>query len=748
MSLALYFIDRLLVKYILYKIAAITLVVLGSRSDEAWLRDRTFKNNVYPLRGLDPEARSLLAQNILERHLAPNRIKAVLEDPEFNRLMKLLAGYPLALEVVLANLKRQSPAEILEALAAADVSLDSGSDDKTKSILKCVEYSHSNLSPDAQKLLLCLAPFSGFINRNGIPHYIKELQKLAPFEGYSFDRFEEALDQAITWGLLSPIDSGFRQLLTIQPVFPYFLKTKLAELDDAIRTALEQGFKSHYRELASDYQNLMESREPQQRQMGLIFCRLEYENLYPALLICLDKQEGIDIFFCLFDYFWFSNDFQSALELSQLVNRALEAYPAELRTGEMGLEMAIALERLALCYLEAKNYPQARESYQQVLELYQDLSGIEERNRQQNLASTYHQLGIVNQKMREFPEAQQFYQQALAIFIEYGDRYSQASTYHQLGTVAEELRSLPEARQFYQQALAITIEYGDRYSQAKIYNQLGGVAQELREFPEARQLYEQALAVYIEYGDRYSQAKTYHNLGRVAEEMHEFAEARQFYQQTLAIYIEYGDRYSQAKTYNQLGNVAQAMWELPEARQFFQEALAIFREYGDLHSMASTYHNLGTVSQKLCSLPEARQFFQQALDIYDEQGDRYSQAKTYHQLGRVAQEMREFPEARQFYQEALAIKIEYGDRFSQAGTYYQLGQLAEEMQKLEEAKANYLQALDTFLSLNERYWLDICLQSLARLYRTTQDADFLAEVARVLGVTVEELRNKGFTDTG
>jgi hypothetical protein len=208
-----------------------TRVVLGSRSGEEWLQAQTFKTNVYQLQGLDPESRSVLAEKILERHVAANRIPTLREDAEFGRLMKLLAGYPLAMEVVLANLKQQSPEEILEKLQAADVNLDSKRDgDKTESILKCVEYSHSNLSPDAQELLLCLAPFSGFIDRLDIPNYAKQLQKLEPFKDYAFDKFEAAIQEAISWGLLSPLDDDIPQLLRIQPVFPYFLKTKLDTL--------------------------------------------------------------------------------------------------------------------------------------------------------------------------------------------------------------------------------------------------------------------------------------------------------------------------------------------------------------------------------------------------------------------------------------------------------------------------------------------------------------------------------------
>ena len=201
-----------------------SLVLLGSRSDEGLL-DQVIRGSIYGLRGLDPEARTDLAKGILARH-GRSRAEDLLKDGDFGRLLKVLAGYPLAMEVVLPNLSRQSPGEILTALQAADVDLDTGSEDRTRSILKCVEYYHSNLSQEAQRLLLCLAPFSGFIFRGGIPNYAEELRKLEPFQDYDFSLFDGAIQEAIHWGLLEPMDEE-EPLLTIQPVFPYFLKTKL-----------------------------------------------------------------------------------------------------------------------------------------------------------------------------------------------------------------------------------------------------------------------------------------------------------------------------------------------------------------------------------------------------------------------------------------------------------------------------------------------------------------------------------------
>ncbi|MFN6492900.1 CHAT domain-containing protein [Nostoc sp. DedQUE03] len=440
-----------------------TRVILGSRSDESWLQG-AFKQNIYKLQGLDVEARTELSNKILERNVGDeSKIVKIREDGDFQKLMKVLAGYPLAMEVVLANLKNLSSQEILAKLAAADINLDTGSEDKTQSILKCVEYSHSNLSPDAQKLLLCLAPFSGFIDRSDIPNYAKQLQKLEPFHDYDFDGFNRAIQEAINWGLLSLINEDIPRLLQIQPVFPFFLKAKLAELDAATREALREGFKNHYIGLALSYNRYMKSKEPQERQIGIFFCRLEYENLYNALQICLEKQETIDIFFCLDKYFELINDIPSGLKLSEFVCKAQVAYPPEIRTGKIGLEIVMALDRLAMGYLQTQNYPQAKESYLRTLELSQKLQGVEAAQIKSSLASTYHQLGIVAQDLREYHQARDYYQQALEINIEFGDRYSCASTYYHLGKVAEELGELEEAKANYLQDLVITTEFNDEH---------------------------------------------------------------------------------------------------------------------------------------------------------------------------------------------------------------------------------------------------------------------------------------------
>jgi tetratricopeptide (TPR) repeat protein len=768
-----------------------TRVVLSSRCGESWLQAPTFRTNIYQLQGLDLEARTVLAEKILERHVAANRISKITQDEDFQRLMQVLAGYPLAMEVVLANLKERSPTEILAGLQAADIKLDVPSEDRTKSILKCVEYAHSNLSVAAPNLLLCLAPFNGFIVRNFLANYIQELQDAGAFKDNELEELDEAIQVAIDWGLLSPTElspssspgtSGEKDspLLAIEPILSYFVKTQLAIIDEARRSAFQVGFKNHYLGLANYYCQLMESQDAGEQQIGQLFCQWEYDNLDNALEICLKDREDISIYFCFYKYFEAIADKQSQLKLSEKICQFLaQCSPATLE-DKLGYQAILAIYRLSNCYLETEQYRLAKESYERVLEILPTIKVLEEREKQGWIASTYHQLGMVAYEQREWEEAKEHYQQALAIKLEFSDRYHCASTYHELGMVACEQREWEEAKEHYQQALAISLEFGDRYhcastyyqlgianqalgeweqarrnyqqalklfiefgdlyNCASTYHQLGSIDEEEKSWEEAKRNYQQALEINIEYGDRYSCARTYHNLGIVAYEEKEFEQARHNYQQALEINIEYGDRYSCAKTYHCLGMVAQAERAWEEARGHYQQALAIKLEYGDRYHGASTYQQLGSIAEEEREWEEARRNYQQALEIYLEFGDRYACASTYHNLGIVAQEEKQWEEARHNYQQALEIYLEFGDRYQCASTYFQLGKLSEKLRKLDAAKTNYLQNLQITAEFNDRQGLATSLKNLARFYRVTQDESIWAAAASMFGVNAEELK--------
>ena len=684
-----------------------TLVLLGSRGNEEWLQPNPLnRHRIYDLPGLDGEASSQLADRILRDIGAPGYPDQPEHRGAFKRLLRLLGGYPLAIEVVLSNLDRSTPAEVLQRLEAADIDLDnhSATAGKTDSIIKCIDYSHSNLSEPARQLLLTLAPFKGVVNKRWLEQYSKKLLAQPVLAGLPCEQWEEVLREAEKMGLLKPheneglADFGY---LSLQPVFPFFLKSRLNDPAQAERKeAIETAFREHYEGIGEAFGQLTDSKEAGQQQAGYALIGVEYENFYTALQIALRQQKPIgSVFYRLSDYLDKTQQHSQGLELGRQVMQALERYPEELIQGQIGYEfVGVLCDSIGTKFYRMQQFQEAEEAYSKALELWDGMTMPSSEQKGKGRATILHQLGATAQEQRKYEEAEQYYKEALAIKIEYNARYEQASTLHQLGIVAQDQRKYAEAEGYYKEALAIQIEYNARYEQADTLHQLGRVAQDQRKYAEAEGYYKDALGIYVEFNARYEQAGALHQLGAVAQEQRKYDEAEGYYKDALAIKIEYNARYEQAGTLGQLGILAEDRQQWQEAQGYALEAAELFVEFNDQHNLAIA---LG-------------------------------------QLGRVAQEQRKYEEAEGYYKDALAIKIEYNARYEQAGTLGQLGILAEDRQQWQEAQGYALEAAELFVEFNDRYSLEIALGLLGRIWRATKDRGIIDKVAALLNSSAAE----------
>ncbi len=150
-------------------------------------------------------------------------------------------------------------------------------------------------------------------------------------------------------------------------------------------------------------------------------------------------------------------------------------YPLDKLAGSLGYEFFRVLDEIALQHFKLKKYIVAEASYQKALShLFNNQKSDVNTIKKQN-ASIYHQLGRVAQEQREYQQAEQYYQHALQLYIEFNDRYSQASTNHQMGIVAQGQRQWQNAREYFLKALMIFVEYKDTYSGGVVLRSLASL---------------------------------------------------------------------------------------------------------------------------------------------------------------------------------------------------------------------------------------------------------------------------------
>lgn len=582
-----------------------SLLLFGSRGTADWLAPAVIDPaSVYRLGGLDEAAATRLAARVLERSGVAEDQDSLFAGDEMKRLMALLAGYPLALEVVLPNLARQKPAEILAALSSGDVDLDSDSDKRTESVLACVNYSHSNLSADAQHLLECLAPFKGVVYEPLLETYTEHLRAEPALADLPFDLWPTVVQEAKNWGLLSPHATA-PYYLTLQPVFPYFVQIRLNAPNRATDAeAIHRAFRRLCLQVGCVISSLLNSKGSKPHQGGQLLLQLEFENLTAALDGALKAHEEINVYLaCLSAYFDLTNDHAAARRWGDRVLERLEAYPQDVLAGRVGIEMAGMVGNIASRKLRMHDWAGADRAYRRALTLLQANQGLASDENRYLSAVVSIKLGNVVQGRRDFAEAERNYKEALAIFLDSQDQHAAAITYHCLGSVARECRDFDEAERNCKEALAIFLDLKDQHHAADTYHELGVIAGERQDFGEAERNCKKALAIFLEFKKRLSVASTYHQLGNIAHSRRDFHEAERNYKKALKVFWEFKDRHRAAATYHQLGRVAQERRDFDEAERYYAEALSIWRAFEDTHHAGICLSNIVRLLQ---AAPERR----------------------------------------------------------------------------------------------------------------------------------------------
>lgn len=458
-----------------------TAVIIGSRASEDWLRPGTFDNNHYLLRGLDPESAANFANKILET--VGVGTKAVVNDGHFQTLLKLLAGYPLALKAILPNLRTKTAKQIFEELKEGLPDLDKGNvQERTESIIKCIEYAHSNLSEEAQQLLLCLVPFQSVVNVAPafIQLYFDELKKEPSFQNFSFENFDKVVHEAIQNGFMQEAEHGTSlRLMNLQPVFTFFLKNKLRVENPVLIESLHTAFISYYKRLSVGLFDLINSTEPDKQGWGLFLTAYEYENLYQTLTLLLERQQGVYDIFRVINRWLENKKLQWArIGLGKKVQRVMERYTVKNFSEEIRAELIKIKFILGNVQDDLQNFIQARKTYEEVLALLLKDSRFFE-DTEFKIAQVYQNLGIVSVEQKDYPAAKGYYQKALEIFVKFNDEHRQARVYHNLGNVSVEQKEYAAAQDYYQKALEIFMKFKeDVYSITGIANIIFDFAKE------------------------------------------------------------------------------------------------------------------------------------------------------------------------------------------------------------------------------------------------------------------------------
>ena len=265
----------------------------------------------------------------------------------------------------------------------------------------------------------------------------------------------------------------------------------------------------------------------------------------------------------------------------------------------------------------------------------------------------------------EYEKAEKYFQKALQIQREIGDKAGQAACYTNLGTVFLSLSEYVKAEEYLQKALKIQREIGGKDGEAASVTNLGIMFLSLGEYVKAEEYLQKALKIQREIGGKDGEAASVTNLGIMFLSLGEYVKAEEYLQKALKIQREIGDKHGEATCYANLGNVFQSVSEYVKAEEYLQKALQIYREIGDKSGESTCYFSRGSVFLSLSKYVKAEEYLQKALQIKKEIGDKEGEATSYGILGDVLLTVGEYFKAKQAHEKAHALSNAIGSLYLQ-----------------------------------------------------------------------------------
>jgi len=332
-------------------------------------------------------------------------------------------------------------------------------------------------------------------------------------------------------------------------------------------------------------------------------------------------------------------------------------------------------------YEAISNYNECLKSSKIGLELAEKCNNLE------YMTLFYNLMGIVYRNIGEPHNALEYYQRALKIDKQIGNKKGEGIRVGNIGKVYYSLSDFPKAIENLRIALKIAKEMNDYKNQASILNAIGASYRKLGKLEESLEYYKQGLKVANKIDSKKYEGIILGNIGIVYKNLGNLTKALTYYEQALKLSREIGKKRSESIKLGNIGIIYKNLGDYDKALENYRSALKIDREISNRGSEAIQLSSIGDVHFIQGNYSLARKFFEQSLVIATEIEDKSKQAFAINHLGEICIEMKDYSRARKYYGRALTIYKEIRSKEKEAFAWIGLG-------KVELGLDNYSNAIE------------------------------------------------------
>jgi len=224
-------------------------------------------------------------------------------------------------------------------------------------------------------------------------------------------------------------------------------------------------------------------------------------------------------------------------------------------------------------------------------------------------------LGEINRVSNNYPAAQSFLEEGLAVLLEAGTRVDLGLAYRGLGLLAWVRGDWLHSRDYQIQSLAIATELGREVEACNALVDLSLPTWVLGDLSGARAYLEQCIARCRAIGYHRVLALSLNILAQSDEELGHMAEARQHYEEAIAIGRTMGILWDMSSALRNYGDLLYKMGDYAAALKHLEESLVLARAQSNRSNIAVSLSILVEVYGKLGDLDRSRRNLREGLMI-------------------------------------------------------------------------------------------------------------------------------------
>ncbi len=401
------------------------------------------------------------------------------------------------------------------------------------------------------------------------------------------------------------------------------------------------------------------------------------------------------------------------------------------------------IEYISEAYINLGNTYHNRNEDQEAIRAYERANDAsQEENYEEGMALALGRIGRIHMFQQDQVTALDYLNQAREHAGEIKNTGIEATIVYWIGEVYRRVSNdFEKARSYYDEALPLAREAGDRKLEADILSNIGVLYYSQGDFNGAFEFYEQAAPLYRTVGEKFSEGRIYILLANANLNLGNYDVALAYYQQALPIFEEINSRQG-------IGAVYSGMAVSYFHQEFYEKALEIHfkklelsREIGDEMEIGNSLNNIGVTYSQMAAdslqkmfgidyqespriepsdiyldyFRDALDYYNQALEVREKIDHRAGIAGTVYNIGIAYINAGKPDQALEYLQRALRLNQELNDQSAQADIYLRLGQVYLAYENLPEATRYLQQSLKIALELDIKQTLEYIYLNLSEL---------------------------------